>query len=99
MHFCKTNLHVWEKIQIEGAIHLRSHSIPLIETGNVIFLAKVFPGLTLVHMDLNHNVFIISLLQFTVAYRVSKTLILVFKKHTSLSFYALHAINPSHSFS
>ena len=29
VHFCKINLHVWEKIPIEGAIHLRSHSIPL----------------------------------------------------------------------
>ena len=29
MHFCKKNLHVWEKMPIEGAIHLRSHNIPL----------------------------------------------------------------------
>ena len=25
MHFCKKNRHVWEKMPIEGAIHLRSH--------------------------------------------------------------------------
>ena len=29
MHFCKQNQHVWEKIQIEATIHLRSHNIPL----------------------------------------------------------------------
>ena len=29
MHFRKKNPHVWEKMPIEGAIHLRSHSIPL----------------------------------------------------------------------
>ena len=27
--FLQKNLHVWEKMPIEGAIHLRSHSIPL----------------------------------------------------------------------
>ena len=26
---CKRNPHVWEKMPIEGAIHLRSHNIPL----------------------------------------------------------------------
>ena len=30
MHFCKQNLHVWEKMLIEGAIYLRSYNIPLI---------------------------------------------------------------------
>ena len=29
MLFCKKNPHVWKKMPIEGAIHLRSHSIPL----------------------------------------------------------------------
>ena len=29
MHFCNKNQHVWGKIPIEGAIHLRSHNIPL----------------------------------------------------------------------
>ena len=29
MHFCKQNPRVWEKMPIEGAIHLQSHSIPL----------------------------------------------------------------------
>ena len=40
MHFCKKNPHVWEKMPIEGAIHLRSHSIPLTTTNNIIIASE-----------------------------------------------------------
>ena len=44
--FLYTNQHVWAKILIEGVLHRRSHSIPLIENPVFVLLVLVYGEFT-----------------------------------------------------
>ena len=59
MHFCKKNQHVWEKMPIEGAIHLRSHNIPLTLRMSISQINKTIPNMFVLecisHGDSKHS--------------------------------------------